>query len=380
MESLIYLDNAATTRVAPCVVEKMIPYFSEQYANPSGVYGFSQKAKQAVAKARAQIAKAISANPREIYFTSGGSEADNWALLAGMESLQERGRHLITSQIEHPAVLNTCHELERRGFEVSYVPVDKEGRVLLGELEKAIRPDTVLISIMAANNEVGTIQPIEAIGALAHEHGCLFHTDAVQAIGHMPIHVLEQSIDLLSASGHKFYGPKGIGFLYCRDGVPIHSLIRGGAQERGRRAGTENVPGIVGMGYAIERVCQNREEIEREQKLRDDLIHTLEKTVPNIHCNGARDNRLCNNVNVRFDGIRAESLLIRLDMDGVCASAGSACASGSLSASHVLLAMGLSEEEARSSLRFTLGESTTKEEIHRAAELIAKHVAALRER
>lgn len=380
MKSLLYLDHAATTKTAPDVLAKMLPYFSENYGNPSSVYAFAQTAKSAVAKSRGQIADCIGAKMREIYYTSGASESDNWALCKIMESYCEKGNHLITTQIEHPAILNTCHYLEQNGCEVTYLPVDKNGRISLYDLENAIKEKTVLISIMSANNEVGTIEPIQQIGAIAKKHHVLFHTDAVQAMGHMKIDVEKCQIDLLSASGHKFYGPKGIGFLYCREGVLMHALIHGGEQERGRRAGTENVPGIVGLGYAAERMARAEDSWQRQLCLRDRMIGALAASIPDAHLNGSREGRLCNNVNMRFDGVLAESLLIRLDMEGICASAGSACASGSLSASHVLLAMGLSEEQANSSLRFTLGEETTSEEIERAVLVISKNVKELRMR
>lgn len=362
MSELIYLDNAATTAVKPEVFEAMKPYFMENYSNPSSVYSFAGKAKKAVEDAREQIASVLNAKSSEIYFTGGGSEADNWALKATAEACKEKGRHIITSKIEHHAVLHTCDWLEKNGYEVTYLDVDENGLVSPEELEKAIRPDTILISIMFANNEIGTIEPIKEIGAVAKKHGVLFHTDAVQAFGHVPIDVEEMNIDMLSASGHKFHGPKGIGFLYLRNGIKIGSFIHGGAQERSRRAGTHNVPGIVGMGEAAKIAVANMEENARKQiEIRDYLIQRIEDEIPYVKVNGHREKRLPNNVNICFRFIEGESLLIMLDQKGICASSGSACTSGSLDPSHVLLAIGLVHEIAHGSLRLTLSEETTKE-------------------
>lgn len=378
-KKLIYLDNAATTKTAPEVVEAMLPYFSEMYGNPSSVYSFSQKSKEAITKGRESIAKALGAKTEEIYFTAGGSEADNWALKATAEAYRSKGNHIITTKIEHHAILHTGEWLEKNGFEVTYLDVDEFGTVKLEELKKAIRPTTILISVMFANNEIGTIQPIREIGEIAKEHGILFHTDAVQAFGQLPINVDELHIDMLSSSGHKLNGPKGIGFLYIRKGVKIRSFIHGGAQERKRRAGTENVPGIVGFGAAVERAMRTMEErTERERKLRDHLIDRVLQEVPYTRLNGHRTNRLPNNANFSFQFVEGESLLIMLDMDGICGSSGSACTSGSLDPSHVLLAIGLPHEIAHGSLRLTLSEETTKEELDYVVESIKKIVEKLR--
>ena len=374
---LIYLDNAATTRTAPEVVEAMLPYFTETYGNPSSVYGFSQKSREAITDARETIAKALGARTEEIYFTAGGSESDNWAIKAAAEAYRSRGNHIITSKIEHHAVLHTGEWLEKQGFEVTYLDVDENGTVKLEELKKAIRPTTILISIMFANNEIGTIQPVREIGKIAKEHGILFHTDAVQAFGQLPIRVDELNIDMLSSSAHKLNGPKGIGFLYIRKGVKIRSFIHGGAQERKRRAGTENVPGIVGYGAAVERAMRTMEDrTAREKELRDYLIGRVLKEIPYTRLN--RTNRLPNNANFSFQFVEGESLLIMLDMDGICGSSGSACTSGSLDPSHVLLAIGLPHEIAHGSLRLTLSEETTKEELDYVVESIRKIVEKLR--
>lgn len=376
---LIYLDNAATTKTAPEVVEAMLPYFTENYGNPSSVYGFSQKSKEAITKAREIIAKSLGAKTEEIYFTAGGSESDNWALKATAEAYRGRGNHIITSRIEHHAVLHTGEWLAKQGYEVTYLDVDENGTVKLEELKKAIRPTTILISIMFANNEIGTIQPVKEIGAIAKEHGILFHTDAVQAYGQLPINVDELNIDMLSSSAHKLNGPKGIGFLYIRKGVKIRSFIHGGAQERKRRAGTENVPGIVGYGAAVERAVRTMEEkTAKERELRDYLIGRVLREVPYTRLNGHRTERLPNNANFSFQFIEGESLLIMLDMDGICGSSGSACTSGSLDPSHVLLAIGLPHEIAHGSLRLTLSDETTKEELDEVVESIKKIVEKLR--
>ena len=364
MDSLIYLDNAATTAVKPEVFEVMKPYFTDIYSNPSSVYSFAGQAKKAVEDAREQIAGALNAKAAsEIYFTGGGSEADNWAIKMTAEACKDKGRHIITTKIEHHAVLHTVDWLEKNGYEVTYLAVDSDGLISLEELEKAIRPDTILISIMFANNEIGTIEPVKEIGAIAKKHGILFHTDAVQAFGHVPIDVQDMNIDMLSASGHKFHGPKGIGFLYLRNGLKLGPLIHGGAQERARRAGTHNVPGIVGMGEAARLAVQDMEVNAKKQiEIRDYLIERIEKEIPYVRVNGHRKKRLPNNVNVCFRFIEGESLLIMLDQKGICASSGSACTSGSLDPSHVLLAIGLPHEIAHGSLRLTLSEETTKGE------------------
>ncbi|MGN1170585.1 MAG: cysteine desulfurase family protein, partial [Lachnospiraceae bacterium] len=330
MKPLIYLDNAATTKTAKEVVDAMLPYFTEDYGNPSSLYSLGAKSKEAVTKARETIAGTLGAQSNEIYFTAGGSESDNWVFKATADAYEQKGKHIITSRIEHHAILHTCDYLAKKGFEITYIDVDENGILKLDELEKAIRPDTILISVMFANNEIGTIQPIKEIGEIARKHGVLFHTDAVQAYGHVPINVDEYNIDMLSASGHKFNGPKGIGFLYIRKGVKIRSFVHGGQQERGRRAGTENVTGIVGIGAAAERAFRVMEERnKREIELRDYLIAQIEEKIPYCRLNGDRVRRLPNNVNFSFQFVEGESLLIMLDMEGICASTGSACASGS---------------------------------------------------
>lgn len=379
MKKLIYLDNAATTKTAPEVVEAMLPYFSELYGNPSSIYSLAGESKKAVDHAREIIAGALGAQPEEIYFTAGGTESDNWALKAAAEFYKKKGNHIITTKIEHHAILHTCQWLEKQGFEVTYLNVDENGVVKLEELKKAIRPTTILISVMYANNEIGTIQPIKEIGEIAREHGILFHTDAVQAFGQLPIQVDDCHIDMLSASGHKLNGPKGIGFLYIRKGVKIRSFIHGGAQERKRRAGTENVPGIVGLGKAVERAVSTRKErADKEKELRDYLIGRVLKEIPYTRLNGHRTMRLPNNANFSFQFIEGESLLIMLDMEGICGSSGSACTSGSLDPSHVLLAIGLPHEIAHGSLRLTLSEETTKEELDFVVESLKKIIDRLR--
>lgn len=352
MSKLIYLDNAATTQVYPEVLDAMLPYFTEHYGNPAAIYSFAGESERAVAKARKQIADVIGAKTEEIYFTGGGSESDNWALKATAEAYSSKGKHIITSAIEHHAILHTAQWLELHGFEVTYVGVDENGKIKLDELEAAIRPDTILISVMAANNEIGTIEPLKEIGAIAKKHGVLFHTDAVQAFAHVPINVDEMNIDMLSASGHKINGPKGIGVMYIRKGVKIRSFIHGGAQERQRRAGTHNVPGIVGIGKAAELAVANMEKnTEYEVKLRDHLIERVLAEIPYTRLNGDRTDRLPNNANFCFRFIEGESMLILLDQAGICGSSGSACTSGSLDPSHVLLAIGLPHEIAHGSLR-----------------------------
>ncbi|WP_070040437.1 cysteine desulfurase NifS [Robinsoniella peoriensis] len=379
MKKLIYLDNAATTKTAPEVVEAMLPYFTENYGNPSSIYEFAGVSKKAVSQSREIIAKALGANDNEIYFTAGGSEADNWALKAAAEAYQSKGNHIITTKIEHHAILHTAEYLEKNGFEVTYLDVDENGVVKLDQLKKAIRPTTVLISVMFANNEIGTIQPIKEIGEIACQNGILFHTDAVQAFGQLPINVDECHIDMLSASGHKLNGPKGIGFLYIRKGVKIRSFVHGGAQERKRRAGTENVPGIVGLGAAVQRAVDTMEvRTAQEIKLRNHLIERVLKEVPYTRLNGHHTLRLPNNVNFSFQFVEGESLLIMLDMEGICGSSGSACTSGSLDPSHVLLAIGLPHEIAHGSLRLTLSEETTMEDIDFVVEVIKKIVEKLR--
>ena len=379
MERLIYLDNAATTKAAPEVVEAMLPYFTEHFGNPSSVYTFAAGNKEVITSQREIIAGALGANSNEIYFTAGGSESDNWALIATAEAYASKGKHIITSKIEHHAILHTCEYLEKRGYEITYLDVDEYGIVDLTQLRQSIREDTILISIMYANNEIGTIQPIQEIGAIAKEHGILFHTDAVQAFGQIPINVDACNIDMLSASGHKLNGPKGIGFLYIRKGVKIRSFIHGGGQERKRRAGTDNVPGIVGFGKAVERAITTMEErTAKERELRDYMIQRIENEIPYCRLNGDREKRLPNNVNFSFQFIEGESLLIMLDMRGVCASSGSACTSGSLDPSHVLLAIGLPHEIAHGSLRMTLGEETTKEDLDYVVDSLKEIVQNLR--
>ena len=377
---MIYLDNAATTKTAPEVVEAMLPYFTENYGNPSALYSLGATAKKAVGEARKVIADAVGAEPEEIYFTAGGSEADNWALKAAAESYGDRGGHIITTKIEHHAVLHTCAYLEKRGFQVTYLNVDGDGLVDLEELKAAIRPDTILISVMFANNEIGTVEPIKEIGAIARENGILFHTDAVQAFGQVPIRVDELNIDMLSASAHKLNGPKGVGMLYIRNGLKIRSFVHGGAQERSRRAGTENVPAIVGFGAAVQRAVRIMEKkTEKEKELRDYLIERIEREIPYCRLNGHRTERLANNVNFSFQYIEGESMLILLDMRGICASSGSACTSGALDPSHVLLAIGLPHEEAHGSLRLTLSEENTREELDTVVESLKEIVQRLRD-
>lgn len=379
MSQLIYLDNAATTAVRPEVFEKMKPFFIENYSNPSAVYSFAGDTKEAVEKAREQIAAVLGAKAKEIYFTAGGSESDNWAIKGIAEALQEKGKHIITSKIEHHAVLHTCEYLEKHGYEVTYVGVDENGVIKLDELKAAIRPDTILISVMFANNEIGTIQPIKEIGEIAKEHDILFHTDAVQAYAQVPINVDEMHIDMLSASGHKLNGPKGIGFLYIRKGIKIRSFVHGGQQERGRRAGTENIPGIVGLAAAAKRSFSMLEEkMQKEIELRDYLISRIEAEIPYCRLNGDRKKRLPNNVNFSFQFIEGESMLILLDSKGIAASSGSACTSGSLDPSHVLLAIGLPHEIAHGSLRLTLSEENTKEEMDYVVEQLTAILERLR--
>lgn len=381
MKKMIYLDNAATTRTAPEVVEAMLPYFTENYGNPSSVYELAGASKEAVAKARETIAGILGAKSNEIYFTGSGTEADNWALVAAFEAYQGKGNHIITTKIEHHAILHTCEYLEKvRGAKITYVDVDENGIVKLEDLEKAITPETILISVMYANNEIGTIQPIREIGLIAKEHGILFHTDAVQAFGQLPIQVDADNIDMLSSSAHKINGPKGIGFLYIRKGVKIRSFLHGGAQERKRRAGTENVAGIVGYGCAAKRAADSMQErTAKERELRNHLIRRIMKEIPYARLNGDPVKRLPNNVNVSLQFIEGESLLIMMDMEGICASSGSACTSGSLDPSHVLLAIGLPHEIAHGSLRLTVSSENTIEEIDFVVERIKEIVKRLRD-
>ena len=376
---MIYLDNAATTKVNKKVLESMMPYFSEIYCNPSAAYSFATKGRIAIEEARNHAAKLIGASDMEIYFTSGGSESDNWAIKAVAESFSDKGKHIITTKIEHHAVLHTCEYLERHGFDITYLNVDSDGKVRLDELKKSIREDTILISVMTANNEIGTIQPVAEIGKIAHEKGILFHTDAVQAYGHIPINVDEMNIDLLSASGHKFNGPKGVGIMYIRKGVKIRSFIHGGSQERGRRAGTYNVPGIAGLGTAAKLAMENMaKRAEKEKELRDYFIDRISAEIPYTVLNGHREDRLPNNINFCFRFVEGESVLIMLDQAGICASSGSACTSGAIDPSHVLRAIGLSDEMAHESLRLTLSYENTKEEIDTVVGELKRIVERLR--
>ncbi len=360
----IYLDHASTTPVHAEVLEAMLPYFSEEFGNPSSIYPLGQKASDALAEARETIANAISAKPREIFFTSGGTESDNWAIKGFMHANASKGKHLITSAIEHHAVLHTCESLEREGFEVTYLPVDEHGMVSAEDFKAAIRPDTILASIMFANNEIGTIEPIAELAVAAHEAGVVFHTDAVQAFGHEPIDVNELGIDMLSASSHKIYGPKGVGLLYVRKGVKLQNLLDGGQQERGKRGSTENVPGIIGFAKATELAqIDLLPERDRQRALRDHAIKRILAEIPDAKLNGSWEDRLANNVNFSFEFIEGEGMLLQLAARGICVSSGSACTSGSLDPSHVLLAIGLPHEIAHGSLRLTIGRSTTQEDV-----------------
>ncbi|MDO4325196.1 MAG: cysteine desulfurase NifS [bacterium] len=377
---MIYLDNAATTKVSKEAMEAMMPFLQGQYGNPSSIYGFSDTCRKEMDNVRQTIADGIGAKKSAIFFTSGGTEADNWALKAAMEMGKAAGKcHMITTQIEHHAILHTCQWLEKQGFEVTYLPVDEGGMVKLDALEKAIRPDTMLISVMAANNEIGTIQPLKEIGEISKKHGILFHTDAVQAFGHIPISVDDCHISMLSASAHKFHGPKGVGFLYVREGCRIPPMIQGGGQERGQRSGTENVAGIVGMGKAAEMAfCRMQERIEKEQGLREYLIERILLEIPYSRLNGARGQRLPNNANFSFQFVDGAALVLLLDMNGICASSGSACSASSKGTSHVLRAIGLPDEIGRGALRLTLSEETTKEEIDTVVEVLKRCVGMLR--
>ena len=375
----VYLDNAATTRLLPEVLEEMVPYMTELYGNPSSPHDFGQKAASGLSKARQQVADAINADPSEIIFMSGGSEADNTAIRGIAERYSKKGKHIIPTAVEHHAVLHTCQLLERNGYEVTYLPVDEYGMVTVDQVREAMRPDTVLVTVMFANNEVGTIMPIAEIGALCHEKGVYFHTDAVQAVGHLPIDVKAMHIDMLSMSAHKFHGPKGVGALYVRRGIVLPPLIYGGAQERNRRAGTENVPGIVGMGKAIEMALDGLDEkAERMKALRDRLIRELPERIPEIKLNGHPTVRLPNNVNFSIKYIEGESILLMLDLNGIAASSGSSCTSGSLDPSHVLLAMGLTHEIAHGSVRMTLSDETTEEDIEKVLEVLPMVAERLR--
>ncbi len=379
MHPMIYADNAATTSLSPAVLEKMTPYLTQYYGNPSSLYSFSDAPQKAVARAREQVAAVLGAQPNEIYFTSGGSESDNWALKGMAQALRRKGKtHIITSAFEHHAVLHTVNALQKQGFAVTLLPVHENGLVRPDELAAALREDTGLVSIMLANNEIGTIQPIKELAAVAKAHGAVFHTDAVQAVGHIPVNVAELGVDMLSLSAHKFHGPKGVGALYVRRGVVPDILIDGGAQERGRRAGTENVAGIVGLGEAITLAAANMDQIAPKlRELRDYFIdHAL--SIPRSRVNGDRVHRLPGNVNMCFEGIEGESLLLLLDLQGICASSGSACTSGSLDPSHVLLAIGLPHEVAHGSLRLSFGDETTMEDVQYILEKLGPIVERLR--
>lgn len=379
MKKIIYLDNAATTQMDPEVLECMTPYFVEYYGNPAAIYSLAGESGKAVAKARTQVAELIGAKREEIYFTGGGSESDNWAMKAVADLYEKEGCHIITTQIEHHAVLHTCEYLEKRGCKVTYVEPDADGRVAPEKIKQAIRPDTRLISVMAANNEIGTIQPLEEIGKIAKERGILFHTDAVQAFGHIPLDVEKLQVDMLSASAHKIHGPKGVGILYIRRNVKLGSFIHGGAQEKHRRAGTHNVPAIVGMGAAAELARARMEEcMEKESELRDYLIEKVLAQVPGSILTGGRDNRLPNNASFCFEKIEGESLLILLSQQGICGSGGSACSTGAVDPSHVLKAIGVNKELAKGALRLTVSSKTTKEELDETVAAIQANVERLR--
>ncbi len=379
MSKLVYLDNASTTKMRPEVLEAMMPYLTDEFGNPSSIYPLGQRASDAVAEAREVLANILGASAKEIYFTSGGSEADNWALKGAAHANASKGKHIITSAIEHHAVLHVCQALEKEGFEVTYLPVDEGGLVSPEDFAEAIRPDTILASIMFANNEIGTIEPIKELAAIAHEHGVIFHTDAVQAFCHEPINVKELGVDMLSASAHKLYGPKGVGLLYIKKGVRVNNLIDGGQQERGRRATTENVAGIVGFAKAAELANAEREaEHDRQEKLRDHAIERILAEIPHAKLNGAPSPRLANNINFSFEFIEGEGMLLQLAARGICTSSGSACTSGSLDPSHVLLAIGLPHEIAHGSLRVTLGRDTTEEDVDFAIDSLKTTLENLR--
>ena len=376
----VYMDYAATTYVKPEVLEEMMPYFTEKFGNPSSFYGISRETKMAIDKARGQVAKALNCDINEVYFTGGGSESDNWAIKGIASAHRKKGNHIITTKIEHHAVLHTCEYLEKNGFDVTYLDVNEEGFIDLEELKNAITDKTILVSIMFANNEIGTIQPIKEIGEICRERKIFFHTDAVQAVGNVPVDVKEMNIDLLSLAGHKIYGPKGIGVLYIRKGIKIDNLIHGGGQERARRAGTENIASVVGLGKAIELATEDLQgHMERLSVLRDKLIDGILEKVPYSYLNGPRgDKRLPGNVNVRFTYIEGESILLSLDFEGICASSGSACTSGSLDPSHVLLAIGLPHELAHGSLRLTLGDGSTEEDVDYVLEVLPGIIQRIR--
>lgn len=375
----VYADNSATTKISKEVLDAMMPYLTEGYGNPSSIYKLGRDSKRAIETAREKCAAALGCTPSEIYFTGGGSESDNWALIGTAHKLAPTGKkHIITTAVEHHAILHTCAALEKEGFEVTYLPVDSEGKISLTELENAIRPDTALVSIMYANNEIGVINPISEIGKICRKKGILFHTDAVQAVGNVPINVTEQSIDMLSLSGHKIHAQKGVGILYIRKGINLPNLINGGGQERSKRAGTENVPAIVGLGVALENAVSDIPgKIEKVSKMRDRLIDGLLK-IERTRLNGSRTDRLCGNVNISVEGVEGESLLLSLDLKGICASSGSACTSGSLDPSHVLLALGLPHEVAHGSLRLSISDETTDEDIDYILEVVPEVVDRLR--
>lgn len=376
----IYLDYAATSPVLPEVLDAMLPFFMSCFGNPSGIHENGRETRKAVEQARREVAETLGAESREIVFTSGGSESDNLAIEGTAFALREKGNHIITSQIEHHAVLNTCRWLEKQGFRVTYLPVDASGLVDPDSVRDAIGNDTVLVSIMTANNEIGTVEPVSKIGEICREKGVLFHTDAVQAIGMMNIHAAEINADLISLSAHKFHGPKGTGALYIRKGTKLESLIHGGAQERGLRAGTENVPGIVGMGKAITVAAKEREENQqRIRELRDQMIRIVLERIPGSQLNGHPEKRLANNCHFSFAGIESEALLLRLDLAGISVSGGSACTSGSMEPSHVLQAIGLKDEMLKSGIRMTMGRETTREEIEKTAEKMSEIIADLRQ-
>lgn len=372
-KKMIYLDHAATTAIKDDVLKEMIPYLTNQYGNPSSFYNFGRKSKKAIEKAREQVASAINAKKSEVYFTSGGTEADNWAIKGIAEYYKNKGKHIITSAIEHHAIINSCKRLEKEGFEISYLAVDEDGKISIEDLKKAIRKDTILISIMMANNEIGTIEPISEIGDIARKNRIVFHTDAIQAVGCIPIDVEDLKVDLLSISAHKFYGPKGVGALYIKKGTGIDSLMDGGEQEKGKRGSTENVASIVGMGKAIELANKNLNQYQKKLcNLRDEAIMHILKNIPNTRLNGHAVDRLPGSVNILFEGMEAESMILKLDKMGFAVSSGSACSSGLLEPSHVLKAIGLSHENAQCSLRFTFGEENNIKDVKKLVEALKK--------